>query len=308
MSDQMAGEAIMKAFPWVANLREILARIQPVPFLGSHLMIGSDYSGGHASSKYNVYAYLVADGDLSPEWPCLRRHFREAFLPDGRRISYKDLGDRHRRRAIAPFLELSEAFTGLCCVLIVNKQLHRISSSPNSVEIWRSLHGLKGHWNSKSFESLARISHMFAVILGQVSRPFQHITWITDQDEIAANDDRLTDLLELTGKMSSLYLNHPMGELAVNTTIVDPGDRSFEDFVAIPDHSAGAFAELANAFSTTPEWRASWNSEMANVKLSAKAETIITWFNYSGPRLRKVAILIDRLDAKRYFAEELRFW
>lgn len=271
-------------------------------------MVGSDYSGAHSSSQYNVYSYLLVDGDSSAEWPSLRRSFRKVFLPDGRRISYKDLGDRHRRRAIGPFLELAEAFTGLCCVLIVNKRLHHLSSSPNSVDIWQSLHGLEGHWNSKSFEALARVSHMFAVILGQVSRPMQHVTWITDQDEIAANEDRLTDLLNLTGKMCSLYLRHPMGEFALNTTGVDPRDRAFEDFVAIPDLSAGAFGELANILSTVPEWRASWNSDMSNVRLSPKAETIISWFNHSGPRLRKVAILIDRFDDSCYFAEELRFW
>ena len=141
-----------------------------------------------------------------------------------------------------------------------------MSTRSQSVDVWRELHGLEGRWVIPGFENMVRIVHFVCLLLGAASRPNQHVTWITDEDEIVANDDRLTDVMNLMASMSGLYVDHPLGEFAMNSTQVDSGDRAFEDFVAGPDLVAGAFADIVTAWARQPEWRTGGDLSLAHVR------------------------------------------
>src|ERR1700754_5207696 len=52
------------------------------------LLIGSDYSGQHANSRYESLAFVVADADALRPWFNARATLRERHLPDGRRMSF----------------------------------------------------------------------------------------------------------------------------------------------------------------------------------------------------------------------------
>ena len=189
-----------RAYPWSKRCLDILRSVMPSPLPGSHLMIGSDYSGDHRRSQYRVYTFLLADADSSPNYPDARRNVRCQYLPDGRRMSYKGLNDGVRQHALFPFLSTFDHFDGLCCSFIVHKSLERMATSFHSLSVWKSLHGLNGRWGVPAFEVASRITHFFCLLLGVATRPGQHITWITDQDEIAANDDRLEDVRQLAAR------------------------------------------------------------------------------------------------------------
>src|ERR1035437_3394111 len=104
---------IPRAFPWVPQLRAILASSDVAPFIGSHILVGSDYTGRQRDSDYLVYAFLLADADQSPTWPQAREAVRRQYLQDGRRMSFKGLNDGQRRRALVPFLNAGDLFHGL---------------------------------------------------------------------------------------------------------------------------------------------------------------------------------------------------
>ena len=125
---------IKLAFPWVLRFRAILHEIHPQPFDGSHMLVGSDYSGSHRNSDYFVYAFLLADADKSSNWTHLRKTVRDHHLSDGRRMSFKRLNDGQRWRALVPFLEAADALSGVCAVVIVHKDLERMSTSPQNTD------------------------------------------------------------------------------------------------------------------------------------------------------------------------------
>ena len=96
--------ALTTSWPWTSAFRRRLRELRPIPFDGSYLLFGSDYSGDHRASRFRVYGFVVADADASPEWPARSREVRRHFLTDGRRMSFKNLNDGYRRRTLVPFL------------------------------------------------------------------------------------------------------------------------------------------------------------------------------------------------------------
>lgn len=305
MLPEMTPQDRNAAFPWSRKCLQVLRTVLPKPLAGKHLMFGSDYSGDHRRSDYRVYGFLVADADNSLAYPQSRRAVRERYLSDGRRMSYKRLGDGVRQKALLPFLHAADTLDGLCCVFIIHKALERISTSQRSLSIWQDLYGLRGRWGKPAFEAMARISHFFCLLLGVASKPHQHITWISDQDEIAANNDRLDDVHQFAARIAGLYMDHPLGEFAMNTTAVDTGDCAFEDFVAVPDLIAGAFADIVTIWSKQPAWPNGGDLALAPDDSPAKANAISTWFCAQSPSLRRCAILIDRFDEDRFVVQHL---
>ena len=293
------------AWPWADGLRTVLAGIGPRAFFGSHLMVGSDYSGDHKSRNYRVYAFLAVDADASPTWPAARKAVRNSFLPDGRRLSFKKLGDKHRLAALKPFLESTDHFTGVCIAFIVRKRFERLSTTATTLSLWQRLHGLQGRWDADAFEAMVRVVHFFSLLIARWSRPHIHVSWVTDQDAIVANDARHTDLLELAGAMAGVYLEHPLGELTVTTTAVDDSSRSFEDFVSVSDLVAGAMAELVSVWSRQPNWHRDVDKSLSPIELSQKTNLITHWFWQHGSTLARHAIVIDANDQGRPYVAHL---
>ena len=263
-------------------------------------MFGSDYSGTHKGSRFNVYTFLVADADASPDWPARMRAVRRRFLSDGRRMSFKRLGDVHRQRALGHFLDATDSLTGHIVALVITKDLERLSTSPTALSVWRHLHGLSGKWSPGEFENLVRIVHLFTLLLATWSRPGMHVSWITDEDRIVANDDRHTDALLLAARMAPLYVPHCLGEFAFSSTAADGPARAFEDFVAIPDLVAGMLAEAMTHFSDHETWKSGGPLQLESSALSPKTEALSDWFWEQSDNLRRTAVIIDRHDEHQF--------
>jgi hypothetical protein len=87
---------------------------------------------------------------------------------------------------------------------------------------------------------MLRVVHIVSFFLAGLSRAHQNVIWITDEDEIAANDNRMRELTNLFGNISSHYLPHSMGHFRCGTMKSDDGSRQLEDLASIPDLVAGA--------------------------------------------------------------------
>jgi hypothetical protein len=271
--------ALALAWPWAAPFKRQLRQLRAKPFGGSHLLFGSDYSGDHSANRFRVYGFVIADADASPKWPARCREVRRSFLVDGRRMSFKNLNDRHRRRALVPFLEAAEFLDGHVVAVAVTKDLERLSTSTNTLDIWENLHGLQARWDARWFEQMVRVAHLFSLFLAAWSSPGMNVSWVTDNDSIVANDGRLGDMHQLTARFFGLYVPQRLGEFMMNTVAVDSEGRSFEDFVAIPDLADGMLAEVLSG-TTTDEpshKRRLWTKE-----LSEKSEIIADWFRHRG--------------------------
>jgi hypothetical protein len=250
-----------------------------------------------------VYGFVIADADASSEWPARSGEVRRRFLVDSRRMSFKNLNDRHRRRALVPFLEAAEFLDGHVVAVAVTKDLERLSTGTNTLALWGNLHGLQARWDARWFEQIVRVAHFFSLFLATWSSSGMNVSWITDNDSIVANDGRLDDMHQLAARFSSLYVPHQLGEFMMNTVAVDSEGRSFEDFVAIPDLAARMLAEVLSG-TTTDE--PSHKRRLRTKELSEKSDIIADWFWYRGGSLKKTCILIDRVDESRFSVGELQ--
>jgi hypothetical protein len=156
-------------------------------------------------------------------------------------------------------------------------------------------------------EKLLRIIHFVSLFLAGLSREGQDALWITDEDEIAANEQRHRELTTSFGNVSSHYLQHSLRHLRVATTASDTGKRDVEDFVAVADLAAGALCDVLNTYSR------------AGIKLTPdlilpppdglgrKARTVLNWFSDRGHFLKRLVFEIDpvgdtgRLSVKQLF-------
>lgn len=270
-------EELTKAFPWIPGVKSALSAIHMHPFDGSHIMVGSDYSGTHAKSKYLVYTFLFADEERSSYWPKARHDWRKSFLADGRRLSFKALNDRIRRRSLQPFLDTLRYLFGSCVSIAVHKHYKKMASEESTLDFWRQIHGLKAKWRPTAFEQMVRTAHLFALLVGHFSRPHQDITWITDEDEIVANDDRLTDTMDFVAQFSKLHVPHKLGVFAMNTTAYGGVSRAFEDFVALPDLVAGALAEYLSIRCLQADWNQEGDLPLLPDLLTPKTELLCSW-------------------------------
>jgi hypothetical protein len=206
-------------------------------------------------------------------------------------MAFKNLNDRQRRRALAPFLEAAECLDGHVVVVAVTKDVERLSTAATTLQIWKDMPGLKAKWDERAFEQMARIAHFFSLFVAAWSSPGAHVSWITDNDSTVANEDRLDDAHRLAAYLSSFYVQHSLGEFMMNTVSVDAEERVFEDFVAIADLAAGMVAEVMVAPAENQRGETNWHR---TPDLTEKSDLISSWFWHSLGSLRKTCIVIDR--------------
>jgi hypothetical protein len=188
--------------------------------------------------------------------------------------------------------------------LIVTKDFTNISWRAAYSDDMPAQFGLSGKWDQSSFEAMFRTAHMFAVFLSLWSRPRMNVTWITDEDEIVANDNRLDDTHQIAARLFSRYVPHKMGVFAMNSTTIDESDRFFEDFVSISDLAAGMLSEVANKLSENGRIPAQQMEKEASV-FTDKTSVISDWFWSPHSTLHKTCILIDRFDKQRFRTQKI---
>lgn len=257
------------------------------------LVLVSDYGGEHKEADYLTYAFLLTDLEQVRQWNATSQAVRRHFLSDGRRMAYKRLGEGQRRAALGPFLDVSDRLPGLLLVLAIARAVDR---RVRRVEAW-PVPDYEG-WSRNGFEKAHLIVNLASVLVAGLSTRGQNIIWITDQDAIAPNPPRLTDLTRMFGHICSHYLSHDLGHMRIGTTAVDDGTRSVEDLVALPDLAAGATAETLRA-----------GRFMGPSEVKEGAEIINAWLGFDRQPLRKLVYRIDpSSEPGRVNVGRIRHW
>lgn len=196
---------------------------------------------------------------------------RDDFLPDGRRISYKSLNDNQKIMAIIPYLASCDKISGAIATVAVENGCN-IFPAFRSPEILTS-------WKKSVRVRLYTIVHLVSYLSSIFLTEGQKIVWLTDEDEIAANENLLNCLESYTTETIGFYCEDRVSGVEVVTARVDPGNRRVEDLISLCDLSAGATAELLNNFSplyngvitSTRSHNVSWRCNLILSWLSAKS-------------------------------------
>jgi len=261
------------------------------------LLLFSDYSGEHPEAKYIAYSFLlIRDKDLEC-WESARRSLRRQYLRDGRRMSYKGLGDQQRNQALLPFLRLADKLHGLLFTVLVDRRIKSFFVHEGRLDS-TSVEGFE-NWSSMSLEKFIRIIHLASLFIAGLSREGQDVLWFTDDDDIAANETRLHKLVDSFAKISSHYLTHHLRHLRIGTSRSDTGNRSIEDLLALPDLAAGAASTAIGPMRDLPGFPCSRLVMPPRPATPEKAKFIMGWLSESESFLKRLLFVIDEEKESR---------
>lgn len=209
-------------------------------------LIVSDYSGQHRHATHEVYSFLITTWSTLEAWLPIRDQFRAQWLPDGRRLSFKQLREPVRRRAFPHFLELAGQLpANLITIMVDNRVGSFVEGGP--LALAKELDDcFTPDMSGSTVEKIYRLALFVALLQAGLRREDQPSLWISDHDETLDSFDRR----ERFGRLAS-YLTFGF------TGWTRPADQNFitteaknrplwvEDVAAIPDIAAGACAQLS---------------------------------------------------------------
>ncbi len=258
----------------------------------TRIVLGSDYSGQHATSKYEASAFILADIERAGEWVIARRAVRERMLDD-RRFSYKSLKDTRRAAVLPEFLDATDSIPGLLAVILVEKSVGSLFKSSGRIASSDPEIQSLAHWSPQVVERLLRICHFAAFFISGLSRGGQDILWVTDEDDIVANERMHREMVNVFGQISSHYLTHTLRHLRIATTASDTGKLDLEDFVSITDLAAGAICEALNAYQRADMRPAPGFILPAPADAGEKARRLLNWFSDNRSPLKRLVLAFE---------------
>jgi hypothetical protein len=259
------------------------------------LLLGSDYSGESTGTAYLVFSFLLTSLDSWALWEPERISVRREHLTDSRRMSFKRLGDGQRRRALIPLLKAADRLEGLSFSIALHKKCESLFAARPPLDLSNPDFSSFRKWKVTVLEKAFFVVHVLSVLLGGLAAPGQNVMWFTDEDSIAANDERVSELTNLFAWISSQYLKFNLGHCRCGTSRCDDGSRQIEDFLAIPDMIAGAIAEQMQLRNGGP-------SEFSTIfwmhrgDFSDKTRDITWWLSSSQGSLKRLVCMIDPTD------------
>jgi hypothetical protein len=289
------------SLPWVKAFNEGL-RSSPLPRLsGRDVIIVTDASGQHKQNPFEAISLLILDFDSSVQWELLRQIVRRDILKDSRRMSFKQLSEPIRQRALIPFLRTADQINGLCLTVAINKQIDMLGGGKWIYEQLKKGGILKAPWTFVSFERMARTTHFVSLLIAGLCSEGQNVFWISDQDEMFESANKSEDTLRLLSSYQRTYVNRQMGNLRVGTTKMDEGDRFEEDFASIPDLAAGAFAELAMRIQNESAHSITEIPESGFVSdVSPKTDILLSWLADNTQMLKRTSLVFDRREDGKF--------
>jgi len=259
---------------------------------GPSLLLASDYGGQHKSAPYEAFSFLIADLSYCGDWNQMRSRIRKEFLRDNRRMGYKGMNDRRKRSALLPFLRAADNIPGLVLTVLVDKRLQAellFSGAERG-----SVPDLLQSWPVPVVKKFIWVIHVGSALVAGLSAKGQNLLWITDEDDIAANDSRIIEATPLVAGILSQYLPHDMAHLRFGTTKCDSGDLLLEDFAAIPDLAAGALVEIPKV--DTVRLDSGVRTPLRGY-VPWKALSILSWLGRGSGELRKISVVVDQGDS-----------
>ena len=292
----------------LASLERKHPRLLPDLRQSSTILIGSDYGGQHRFAQYESLSFLFADLENCGLWETQRSQLRQRFLPDGRRLSYKNLGDSRRRATLWPFLRAADSIPGLVVTLLIDKRIESLFSKAGKLDTNTPELCEYAHWDRAVLEKSLRVIHMCGFFLAGLSCPYQDVLWFTDEDAIVANEARLREFVDMFSRVSSHYLPHTLRHVRIGTTRSDTGRRDIEDLVAVTDLVAGALCRVLTEYQEQGTFPLPEVVMPLPQSVPPKATRLVAWFSDQTQSLKKLAYVIRQdTNAESLLLSYLRF-
>jgi hypothetical protein len=259
---------------------------------GSEIVIASDYAGEKLA--YQAISFILLNLPGNEEWDRSREKVRKDYLPDDRReMAYSDLDhDTVSSRALLPFLDAADRINGLLITFLLNHSIGNVIVENQRAATEKYLPEL-AHWKDPAFEKMFSVASLLGVLVAGLSAEGQNIWWLTDRDEIVANDQRILAAKKIFGAISGGYLPHKLGELRCGTEVFDQGTGHVKDLVSLTDLASGAFAAMWDMNSNDGALPTGSQFVGGSTRIPPKARVIIGWFARGDKPLKKLVCVFN---------------
>jgi hypothetical protein len=190
--------------------------------------------------------------------------------------------------ALPHFVAAASSLDGLTVTVMVRNVCSSLFAPNAKLDRNRPEVVMFGAWKPVALERMLRVTAIFALLAAGLSSDGQRLLWITDDDDIAANDRLHQDTLDTVVRVFTNIATHPIAHLEAGTTAADNGTLEIEDLAAIADLAAGASVEALQSAGTT-------TAGVLNIveRSTTKGVRIAHWLSTTDLPLKHVVIAID---------------
>jgi hypothetical protein len=238
-------------------------------------------------------SFLVTTPSSIGNWLPRQQYIRSTYLCDGRRLSYKGLNDQKKRGALFPFLSAANELHGVVFSVLIDKRLDGLLHTEEQSCLDAPELANFSEWKPQAIERMLRSIHVVSLLLRGLSAPSQSVLWISDQDDIVANEARHRQVVKVFGIALNHYLPHSLGHIRLGTTASDTGTRDLEDLVAIPDLVAGALTDIIPGLVSRTDLAAKRIFIPAYSDVKKKAGDLMDWFSDNTQPLKRLVLVLD---------------
>jgi hypothetical protein len=258
------------------------------------MVIASDYSGQHKGALHEAYSFLVTTDSGMEEWQDHLSRQRAVWLPDGRRMSFKQLKDKVRQRALVPFLEAADLIRGNLITFLIDVRIESFIGGGTGAAREAFPDCFDEHTAPGTIEKMLRLGSLLSLLVTGLRREDQPSFWISDHDETLATHERREQLARLATYFSIglSKWRQPADQYFTTTELPDCPPWG-EDLTAIADIVAGSYCELVDLL---PTWTgtSTWMRVVsANAVDDWRARLIGDWLARRAGSLRKVLLRLE---------------
>jgi hypothetical protein len=253
------------------------------------IFIFSDYS--RAEEHYQTYSFYVFGRSGADYFNAVRKLLREDFRLGRRRISFKQLNDKIKLKALSAFLEIAGAIDGFVLTFAVDNRIKYMFAE----QFIRVAPELFSSVKKRVVEDMLRVVHFGAQAIMLAFSTGQNIVWFTDSDQIVANEkyEQLFGRIAEATIRTKFLPDEKVGHIGFGLTSVDDGSLEIEDFAAVPDLVAGALCETLSKLAQSGH-RITPKIVLNRPHVSKKTNLICEWISKHQCPLKKFGVVFDK--------------
>jgi len=250
------------------------------------IAIFSDYSGESAGNYY-TYSFLVCAMDALGLFQQEMKKVRQIFSLGDKELAFKDFRMGKMCNALPSYLNLLDQYVpGFLFTLVVDKQLSTVFGTPDKATGTTIVQILEkegiGKRKRQDAEKLLRIVHTMAFLLGLLGYTGQKIFWMTDHDNICANQSLHDQSLHLLQRVIGIYSKANFSLLG-GARPFDEKNTDFLDLLSAADLTAGTLEHYLTH-------RDCMGAENATVRPGA--DKVLYWLGHDGLSLKKLSVVM----------------